>query len=784
MKLRRKLRRLRITVSGQVQGVGFRPTVYRLASNHKLTGFVRNTSSGVIIEVQGETSRIENFLKQLKNSPPSRAKIKRITVKNLPVEKEEAFLVLESQESQNNDLEIPPDIATCSQCQLELLSPLNRRHLHPFISCPDCGPRYTIIKKIPYDRVNTTMAEFPLCKTCGKEYENPRDRRFHTQPLCCHNCGPQLVLIDSAGRKKLGNSSQLLKETAGLLREGKILAIKGLGGFHLACDATNQVAVDRLRQRKHREEKPLAVMADCLKTIKRYCQVSRQEAEILCSWQSPIVLLRKKKNCPLPENIAPNNRFLGFLLPYTPVHHLLFHLHCPEVLVMTSGNFSEEPILYEDEPALEKLKGVADFFLTHNRKIQLGCDDSVLWVNPETKREVFIRRSRGYAPSSLALPFSSDYPVLGCGGQMKNTFALVLGNRAIVSQHIGDLENLPTYKFYTFLVNHLERLFGIQPDLVAYDLHPDYFSTKYAQERINQAGLTGLAIQHHHGHIAACLAENKVAGRKVIGVAFDGTGWGEDGTVWGAEFLVADYAGYKRVAHLLPVALPGGEKAIREPWRMAAVYLQECFGQEMFRLKIDFVRQLDRKIWQPLQVALKENINCPRASSLGRLFDGVASLLGLRQVSRFEGQPAMDLENITEEKKGASGYPFTFRELSGTLIIDWRPLIQGIVESLLSHQPKATIAWRFHETIGQMVLQACQRISKETGLKEVALSGGCFQNRILTLRCEKILKMAGFTVYTHRLLPPNDGCLSLGQAVVAASRIAKTQPKALSERLR
>ncbi len=763
-------KRMAVIASGQVEGVGFRPAVYRLATRLNLTGFVRNSTRGVVIEVQGQSETIQKFLNDLQKFPPARAKIEKINTSWLPlVEKEQDFSVLPSEEGARVELEIPPDIATCSLCLSELLSPSNRRYLHPFINCTNCGPRYTIIRKIPYDRNHTTMAEFPMCKTCGKEYKNPVDRRFHTQPNCCFSCGPALRLIDSRGKTKKAPPEILFPLVTCLLREGKIGAIKGLGGFHLVCDGTNATAIHLLRQRKKREEKPLALMAACLPVIKKYCLVSPGEAKVLCSWQSPIVLLRKKPDCRLPEIIAAGNRFLGFMLPYTPVHHLLFHFNAPEVLVMTSGNFSEEPIIYQDEEAIRRLKKVADFFLLHNRIIHTGCDDSVVWVRPKTSSPVFLRRSRGYVPESLKLPFSVEKAIVACGGQMKNTVTLLAGEKAIVSQHIGDLDNLATANFFTSVIQHLENLFQVKPEIIACDLHPGYLSTSYARERMREKNLPGISVQHHHSHIAACLAENQVSNEKVIGVAFDGTGWGEDETIWGAEFLLADYSGYKRLAHFLPVPLPGGEKAIHQPWRMAAAYLRETFGENMFQLQIDFLRQLDKHTWKVLEKAIQEKVNSPLASSLGRLFDGIACLLLGRSITRFEGQAALELENLAGKTKQPA-YPFSLEEKSETLVIDWRPLIENVVEELSCQVCRQDIAQRFHETVCQIILSTCWKLREKTGCQKVALSGGCFQNRLLLLRSEELLRQAGFTVYTHRLFPPHDGNLSLGQAVVAAYR--------------
>jgi len=789
-------KRLRIDVKGRVQGVGFRPVVYRYAKERGLSGWVSNTSEGVVIEVEGDSEEIDDFLKTLKAFPPRQAKITALSTYLLPVKNEGQFSILPSIAKAKIRTQVSPDIATCPECLKELLDPTNRRYLYPFINCTNCGPRFTIVKSIPYDRDKTTMGNFAMCPQCQEEYNDPLNRRFHAQPNACPQCGPQVTLVHNSGATQ-SSGPEAVRETIRLLREGKIIAIKGLGGFHLACDATNDRAVGDLRGRKYRENKPFALMASNLETVRKYCEVSPEEEELLISWKRPIVLLKKKPFSPISEKVAPNNSYLGFMLPYTPLHYLLFQ-ESLAVLVMTSGNISDEPIAYENKEAMSRLKGIADYFLLHDRDIYIRCDDSVTRIfpsaslgsepgetsdplrgepllTPTTHSEIVIRRSRGYVPSPLRVPCSFKNEILACGAHLKNTFALAKGDEVIVSHHIGDIENLETLRAFEKGIEHFKRLFDIEPVIIARDLHPEYLSTRYAENlQIINPELRILSIQHHHAHIASCLADNGVSNRKLIGVSFDGTGFGTDGNIWGGEFLIADYADFQRVAHLKYVPLPGGEQAIREPWRMAASYLYETFGPEFLGLGLDFISRLDKDKWRVLERMIKQGVNSPLVSSVGRLFDAVSSLLGLRDRITYEGQAAVELEMAMEQfpssKLEIQSYGYEIENRDQIYIIDPRSVIMGVVSDLQRGISASSISRKFHNTVVEIIVDLCKRINKREGLSEVALSGGVFQNMFLLSRAFNRLSREGFKVYLHHRVPTNDGGISLGQAVVANAK--------------
>ncbi|HIE44219.1 MAG TPA: carbamoyltransferase HypF, partial [Candidatus Omnitrophica bacterium] len=657
--------RLRIKIEGKVQGVGFRPTVYRHAIERNLVGWVTNTSTGVIIEAEGEKRKVEDFLIAIKESPPPRAEIVDIQVAEIQQRNEHSFRVLPSISEERAKTRVSPDIATCEECLKELFAPEDRRYLYPFINCTNCGPRFTIIQNIPYDRPNTTMEKFAMCNLCHGEYDAVTNRRFHAQPNACAVCGPELMLIQNAECKmqKLCGGRGAIERTIQLLNMGKIVAIKGLGGFHLACDALNDEAVKTLRSRKYREDKPFALMAKDLRIVKKYCEVSSEEEELLSSFRSPIVLLRKRENVfpPISENVAPNNKYLGFMLPYTPLHYLLFSQLT--ILVMTSGNISDEPIAYENDEALQRLKGITDYFLLHNRDIYIRCDDSVTRIFHPLHREFIIRRSRGYVPdpikiensqpAGLVRKFKIENSVLACGGYSKNTFAIASEDELILSHHIGDMDNIETYNSFVNGIEHFKKLLELEPKIIAHDLHPEYLSTKYAQQIYNRSPGTYylLPVQHHHAHIASVMADNLLDNRKVIGIAFDGTGLGSDGNLWGGEFLIADYSNFQRIAHLKYIPLPGGEKAIKEPWRIAASYLYCTFGEKFFNFNIDFIRRIDKNKWKILQKMIDEGINTPFTSSVGRLFDAVSSLIGVRDTINYEGQAAIELEMVLDENQ-------------------------------------------------------------------------------------------------------------------------------------
>jgi len=823
--------RIRIQIKGKVQGVGFRPTVYRYAIRNKLTGWVSNTSSGVTIETQGTKARIDSFIKSFKKFPPSRSEITSIDIKEIPAKKEGKFKVISSVNNEDVQTRISPDIAVCKDCLRELFDDKNRRHLYPFINCTNCGPRFTIIKNIPYDRPNTTMKKFKMCKSCQNEYDNPSNRRFHAQPNACEVCGPKVELVTSnpayktAGRQLTVTSNQnAIKKTARLLKKGKIVAIKGLGGFHLACDGLNDKAVRTLRSRKYREDKPFALMAKDLKTIREYCEVSPEEEKLLLSWKSPIVLLKRKIRNPVRDvspngtlrpisnYVAPNNKYLGFMLPYTPLHFLLFRTpnteHRLSVLVMTSGNISDEPIAYENDEAMERLKNIADYFLIHDRDIYVRCDDSVTRIFPPTKKEFILRRSRGYTPDPVILRkpitdnplrnsmefqgpksrkffrFLGGTPILAVGGHSKNTFAIAKGNEVILSHHIGDMENAETYNSFVNGIEHFKKLFEVEPKIIAHDLHPDYLSTQYAKNlstpRLPRFGgqvyplLSTVSVQHHHAHIASVMADNLLDNRKVIGIAFDGTGLGLDGKLWGGEFLVADYKEFKRIAHFKYVSLPGGEKAIKEPWRVAFSYLYSIFGNELWKLDINFIKKLDKKKSRVLQKMIDTGVNVPLTSSIGRLFDTVASLIGIRDTVNYEGQAAVELEMIMDDGRWTMDdgrkYQYEIKKDRDTYIIDTDETIKGIIEDLENKEPKEIISLKFHNTIVELIVDMSKKIRKDTGLKDIALGGGVFQNMSLLTNAYNGLKKAGFKVYIHEKVPTNDGGLSLGQTVIALYR--------------
>ena len=611
-----------IHVSGIVQGVGFRPYVYRLAREQGLVGHINNTAAGVVIEVQGLPEAVDDFLSRLPREAPPLARITGIEVRDLPCDHDQDFQIVMSHAGAERRVLISPDVATCADCLRELFDPADRRYRYPFINCTNCGPRFTIVRDIPYDRARTSMNVFPMCPACQAEYDDPANRRFHAQPNACWQCGPQVQLVSRDGQRI--ECADVIAEAAARLREGAVVAVKGLGGFHLAVDATNATAVERLRERKRRVEKPFAVMAPEMAAIEAYCEVDDTSRALLARAERPIVLLRKKQPTPIAEAVAPFNRYLGVFLPYTPLHHLLLAAGQFPALVMTSGNLSEEPIAIDNQEALERLADLADFSLLHNREILLRSDDSVVRVVGGRTRQW--RRSRGYVPVPVFLHREVP-PILAVGGELKNTVCLTKDRHAFLSQHVGDLENLESYRFFEEAVEHLQRILEIEPRIIAHDLHPDYFSTRWALQRA-QVPLMG--VQHHHAHIAACMGENHLDGQ-VIGIALDGTGYGTDGQVWGAEVLVAGYRDFERVAHFEYVPMPGGAAAIQEPWRMAVSYLGRCFGAEFLKFNVPFVRNLDARRTEVLLRMAEQGVNSPPTSSCGRLFDAVAALVGIRQ---------------------------------------------------------------------------------------------------------------------------------------------------------
>src|SRR5579884_1763712 len=780
------IQRQRILVQGIVQGVGFRPFVYGQALRYGLVGFVLNDSQGVTIEIEGTSEALDSFQRALREEPPPLARIDSVVTELLPLCHESVFTIAHSHAGAERQALISPDTATCNDCLRELFVPQDRRHRYPFINCTNCGPRFTIVQDVPYDRDKTTMRVFPMCPACQSEYADPLNRRFHAQPNACPVCGPQVTLFDwERGRDKLGPGADVINRVptddpitiaARYLAEGTILAVKGLGGYHLACDALNVEAVQRMRQRKHREAKPFALMVPDLETVRRLCQVNDAEIALLSSHRRPIVLLSMRPDCPIAQGVAPNYNTLGIMLPYTPLHSLLLHAFAatikpgrPAVLVMTSGNLSDEPIAYRDDDARTRLSSIAEGMLTHNRDIHMRCDDSVMRVC--AGGEQFFRRSRGYAPEPVPLSFDLPVPLLACGGHLKNTFCLGKGRQAFVSHHIGDLENLETLTSFREGIEHFQRLFDIYPAAIACDLHPEYLATKYALESDIPRKI---GVQHHHAHIASVLAEHGLSS-PVIGVAADGTGYGTDGAIWGCEIMTATLSGFERLAHLAYIPLPGGEQAIHQPWRVTAACLAQAYGDAFLELDIPFVQQLDRAKWRTLAQMIARNLNCPPTSSLGRLFDAVAALLGIRQEVQYEGQAAIELEMLAAQAQteAEESYPFELikAEAGKPALLDVRPLVRAIVGDIRQHVPTARIARRFHASIAEMLAATCLHARTGSGLNEVALSGGVFQNRLLLEQLtERLTKMA-FRVYTNRRVPPNDGGLSLGQLAVAAARI-------------
>lgn len=748
------MQRRAITVSGIVQGVGFRPFVFGLATRFALSGFTRNHGGHLIIEVEGPAEMLDRFAAALVAEAPPLARIDAISSRLLPAQATTDFRIEASAETLAEDVFISPDVATCADCVRELFDPADRRFRYPFINCTNCGPRLTIVNGAPYDRSRTTMAAFAMCQACRAEYENPRDRRFHAQPIACPECGPRLCLRDE-NREVLCGEDVLADFVAAILN-GQIGALKGLGGFHLVCDAMNDKTVQRLRARKHREEKPFAVMFRDLASAAGDCQISAAEEELLASRAAPIVLLARKDRTGVADAVAPGNRHLGVMLPYTPLHHLLMEAMQQRPLVMTSGNRSDEPIAQNNEDALDQLRGIADVFLLHDRAIHVRCDDAVTRI--VAGMELPIRRSRGYAPQPIRLPFATATPILAVGGQLKGTFALARHTHAFLSHHLGDLDHHQAFRAFERDVALYQELFQFQPSCVAHDLHPDYASTQFAES----TGLPLIAVQHHHAHMASCMAENGLT-EPVIGVTFDGLGYGSDRSVWGGEFLVGDYAGFKRAAHLRYVGMPGGDQATREPWRMAVAHLRDADVQCL---------TLDSRIpaaeTRVVRQMLERSFNTPSTSSAGRLFDAVASLAGIRDRVSYEGQAAMELEWLASTAIPSGSYRFAI-DPDGT--IETRSIIQAVVADAEAGTKKAVIARRFHSTVVEMIAEVCGRIRDESGIACVVLSGGVFMNALLTAEVIARLEALDLRVYRHRLVPPNDGGLSLGQVAIAAARL-------------
>ena len=747
----------RLEVNGIVQGVGFRPFVYNLANHFGLKGEVANTSTGVSIHIEGPLDRIQSFETDLATKCPPLAHIVEISTRSESVKQYAGFNIVKSRGRAAMSTLISPDVSICDDCLRELFDPKDRRYLYPFINCTNCGPRYTIIDDIPYDRPKTSMRHFKMCNACQSEYDDPTDRRFHAQPNACVECGPFVSLFDR--REKPIDAGDPVKKAADLLRRGYIVAIKGLGGFHLAADAENSAAVIRLRNRKMRQEKPFAIISADLAGIRKYAGVEPEEEKLLTSIQRPIVLLKKKTaNC-IAEEVAPRNKYFGVMLPYTPLHYLLLK-HAFSALVMTSANLSEEPIAIDNDDAFERLGDIADYFLIHNRDIYLRSDDSIVKHTAGHTRP--IRRSRGFVPIPVFLNDPVP-PILACGAELKNTICITTGDKAFISQHIGDLENKATLDFFKLTVAHLQRILAITPEIIAFDMHPDYLSTVHAKE---QQGIRKVEVQHHHAHIVSCMAEHKLEG-EVIGLAFDGTGYGTDGTLWGGEVLVAEAKQFKRVAHLAYVPMPGSAAAIKEPWRMAISYLQDAFGDNFGDLDLPVLTRIDPPKLKIIVEMILKGVNSPQTSSLGRLFDGVAAIIGIRQRVNFEGQAALELEMLAADDADSI---YDFEWVTGDMFkILPAPIIRGVVTDVQNGLPVAEIGAKFHKTIVALFAEVCASVRNESELNRVVLSGGCFQNSILLAGLIQKLESLNFQVFAHRQIPTNDGGISLGQAVVAAA---------------
>jgi hydrogenase maturation protein HypF len=756
-----------ITVRGIVQGVGFRPFVYALARGHGLSGMVRNDAEGVSIEVEGAPEELEHFVRVLEEDPPPLAMVESVFWQPLATLGDVEFRIEESREGLRRQALVSPDVASCDDCLAELLDPTDRRYRYPFTNCTNCGPRFTITRTVPYDRATTTMSRFTMCPDCRREYEDPADRRFHAQPNACPVCGPQVRLLDRFGHELYDGPDDTIARAAQMLRGKAIVAIKGLGGYHLACEPFDEKAVRTLRGRKVRQDKPFALMAGGLAQVREICFVSPDEEALLTSPARPIVLLERRESSGVAEEVAPRQKTLGVMLAYTPLHHLLLR-DAGIPLVMTSGNNSDEPIAYRDEEALDQLCEIADYFLIHDREIHMRCDDTV--VRTAGGRPYPVRRSRGYAPAPLRLAADFSRHTLACGGELKNTFCLAKDRHAFMSHHIGDIENYETLRSFREGIEHYCRLFDLSPELVAYDLHPEYLSTKYARE-LEETGLPALGVQHHHAHVASCLADNEwPCDEHVIGVALDGTGYGIDGAIWGGEFFEGSLEkGFTRRAHLEYAPMPGASAAIRQPWRMALAQLITLYGEEdTLRLRLAAVGEAGERNVRLISRLVEHKLNTPPTSSAGRLFDTVAALVGVpgSRHTTYEGQAAIELELIADAPTNRA-YPISLRPEAGAWIVETSEVVAAVVEDLIAGRPIPEISATFHHTMALMVAMVCERIRESEGVSTVALSGGTFQNMLLLTQTTGLLEEKEFVVHRHQRVPTNDGGLALGQAILA-----------------
>ncbi|MFH1418405.1 MAG: carbamoyltransferase HypF [Planctomycetota bacterium] len=764
--------RQRLKVYGRVQGVGFRPHVWRLASELRLGGLVANSANGVLVEAEGPAGDLEQFAQHLKRKSPPLAMITGLSVRDIPLQGDRDFRIVPSTRGENQNAEVTPDAATCQDCLAELLEPQNRRYRYPFINCTNCGPRYSIIQTVPYDRPGTTMLPFRMCPACQAEYDDPADRRFHAQPNACAACGPRVWLIDADGQE---TAQDAIRVAAGLLWGGAIVAVKGIGGFHLVCRADSDSTVARLRRRKAREAKPLALMVPSLQIARELAEIDEVAAEELTSVSRPIVLLPKRPPAGLSEHVAPGTPCLGIMLPYAPVHHLLFAEGLGP-LVMTSANPSDEPLCSGNDEARRRLVGIADAFLLHDRDIERRVDDSVVRVfggNDSARalpfRVIPVRRARGYAPAPVALSEQAPLSILAVGGQLKSAVCLAADNHAILSEHLGELSNPAAYRNFVHTIERFKDLFRIEPEVVAHDLHPAYAATRYAQS----LGLRCERVQHHHAHIVSCMADNGLSGR-VVGVACDGTGYGPDGAIWGCEVLACDEVGFQRTAHLHYFPLLGGDAAARQTWRPALGLLHEAYGPDLGEAAFFALRRVDPEAVRFARRQLGVARQVPQTSSLGRLFDAVTFLLGICDDNRYEAEAAAKLEALALGSLAAEPLAYGLIEPRAVgeapITLDPRPLIRELVAGIESGRAVPELAYAFHETVAAMLAEAAHRAAERTGLNRIILSGGCFANRLLTERIVARLGVAGCDVFTHQRVPTTDGGIALGQAVIAAAR--------------
>lgn len=759
MNLTRNPTRVRLLVNGVVQGVGFRPTVYRFAKGLSLAGLVRNSAAGVEIELEGDVEAIRRFAELLINDSPPLSKIEKVEVEEIDPAGEKDFRIEISKETGDLDTLFPVDTATCDDCLRELRDPVDKRYRYPFINCTNCGPRFTIIESLPYDRANTTMREFEMDEFCRLQYENPLDRRFHAEPISCPDCGPEIKLIGVDGEEMDGD---VIKNAQRLISEGRIVAVKGLGGYHLACLARRDEVIEKLRKRKKRPTKPFALMFKDMESIEKYCEVSDAERRLLLSPQAPIVLLRARKEHGLPRSIAPGNEYIGAFLPYTPIHHLLMETF--DVLIMTSANFSDEPLIASEDELSSILGRIADAAIVHNRGIAHKCDDSIVFVVEGDA--VPVRRARGYVPEPIPIVTPCRRNILALGGQVKGTFAISKGGKAFLSAHLGDLEDIRSQENFVKELESFKRLLKVDPSVCVHDMHPDYFTTRLAHELGCEKRI---AVQHHHAHAVSVMVEHGLKG-PVIAVSFDGTGYGYDGTLWGGEFFLATTDRFERLAHMKYFPLPGGEAAIREPWRMALVYLRDALGESGFR-NSEFAQRLfaSRQMERVLELASK-GLNSPQTSSIGRLFDAVAYIVGFKEKVSFEAEAAIALESIALQGEPTKDYKFEV--LSGEmLIVDPSPVIAEIAKDVEAGVNPHDIAASFHRSVARMIVEISERLAKASRCNDIVISGGVFQNRLLLSELKTFAGRSSFSYYSHVIVPPNDGGISLGQLEIAASMI-------------